>query len=466
VIGPNADVARFGGGGSSEVLPHYTVTPLDAIRAATSADVTFARGSMPYTMLPAIDERLIDGFEIDFFESLDLETEPVAHQRVARAAHRWIQNVPVTSDRFSARMTTNFTPDEDGEWVFGVVAAGRARLLVDGEIVVDNWTEFETSPVFFGMGSKEKTAAVAMKAGETRKLTVEYRAATSYAAGYHIGAIRPIGADRIKEAVDAAMSSDVAIVIVGLDPESETEGHDRETMDLTGDQNELVRAVAAVQKNTVVVVNAGSIVSLDWADDVAAIAYAWYGGQESGNGIADVLFGTTDPGGRLPTTIPVRYEDNPTVGNYPKTSDGKVLYEEGVFVGYRHYDSNGVNPRYGFGHGLSYTTFEYGTLETDRDGENIIAYVDVTNSGERAGREVVQLYVRDVDASVPRPPRELKAFEKIELQPGETKNVRFVLDDRAFQFWGDGGWTLEPGDFELEVGRSSRDIRATAEIAR
>lgn len=463
VIGPNADVARFGGGGSSEVIPHYTVTPLDAIRSATDAEVVFARGSTPYTMLPAIDPRLIDGFEVDFFEGLDLEGDPAAHQRIDRAAHRWIGNVPVSSDRFSTRLTTTFTPDEDGDWTFGLVAAGRARLLVDGELVIDNWSEFEPSPVFFGMGSKEKTGTVAMRAGQPRTLVVEYRAATSFAAGVHVGAIRPIGADRIAEAVEAAKSSDVAIVIVGLDPESETEGRDRESMNLAGDQDDLIRAVAAANPNTVVVINAGCVVSMDWSDDVAAICHAWYGGQECGNAIADVLFGKVSPSGKLPQTVPMRYEDNPAFTNYPG-ADGLVRYEEGVFVGHRHYDERDIEPRFPFGHGLSYTSFEYGTLEIDRAGDDVVAYIDITNTGERAGKEVVQLYVSDVESSLPRPPRELKAFDKISLEPGETRNVRFVLATRAFQFWGSGGWTLEPGEFQLLAGSSSRDIRSTASL--
>jgi beta-glucosidase len=465
VIGPNADVARFGGGGSSEVIPHYLVTPLDGIRVAMpDTDIVFARGSTPYTMLPAIDPRFITGFDVDFFPNTDLEGEPVAHGRMERAAHRWIGNVPVESDRFSARLTTTFTPDEDGEWTFGLVAAGRAKLFVDGELVIDNWTEFDHSPVFFGMGSKEKTGAVGMKAGEPRTLVVEYRAATTFAAGVHVGCIRPMGPDRIEEAVQAARGSDAAVVIVGLDPESETEGHDRETMDLTGDQADLIRAVAAVQPNTVVVVNAGCVVSMDWADDVPAVLYAWYGGQECGNAIADVLTGTVNPSGKLPTTIPMRYEDNAALPNYPGAG-GEVHYKEGVFVGYRHHDSKDIDPRFAFGHGLSYTSFVYGSLDVEQTGGgSVVASVDVTNVGDVAGKEVAQLYVSDLQATVPRPPKELKAFQKVALEAGETKTVRFALDSRAFSFW-DGEWIVEPGVFDLLVGSSSRDIRARAAVS-
>jgi beta-glucosidase len=465
VIGPNADVCRFGGGGSSEVIPHYLVTPLEAIRAALpGAEVVFARGSIPYTMLPAMPDRVFDGFEVDFFENLECEGEPVAHQTVRRGSHRWIGNVPVKSERFSARLSTTFTADEDGEWTFGLVAGGRARLLIDGEIAIDNWTDFEPSTVFFGMGSKEKTARVAMRAGQARGLVVEYRAATSYAAAVHVGCIPPIADDAIREAVATAKDADAAVLLVGLDPESETEGHDRASMDLTGDQNELIRAVGAAQPNTIVVVNAGSVVSMDWADDVAAVLHAWYPGQECGNAIADVLLGRVNPCGKLPTTIPMRYEDNPALPNYPG-SGGEVRYEEGVFVGYRHYDAKSIEPRFCFGHGLSYTRFVYGSLAVNEDGENVIASIDITNAGDREGKEVVQLYVSELQSTVERPPRELKAFEKISLKPDETGTVRFALDRRAFAFW-DQEWTVEPGVFELLCGSSSRDIRARAAVTR
>jgi beta-glucosidase len=461
VIGPNADVARYGGGGSSEVIPHYTVTPLEGIRDATQAEIVFARGSMPYTMLPAMAPRLVaPGFDVDFFPNTECEGDPVAHQTIDRAHYRWIGNVPVTSERFSARLRATFTPDEDGDWTFGLVAAGRARLFIDDELIVDNWTEFEHSPVFFGMGSKEKTGTATMRAGESRNVVVEYRAATTFAAGIHIGCIPPIDTDRIGEAVAAVKWADAAIVVVGLDPESETEGHDRESMDLTGDQDDLIRAVAAVQPNTVVVVNAGSIVSMPWSDDVVAIAYAWYPGQECGNAIADVLFGKVNPSGRLPTTVPMRYEDNPAFANYPGT-DGEVTYEEGVFVGHRHYDRNDIEPRFPFGHGLSYTTYSYGQLRVDDN----VAAIDVTNTGDVAGAEIVQLYVRDLESTVARPPKELKGFVKLRLEPGETKTARFDLDDRTFAFWGEQGWTVEPGEFELLCGASSREVRSTARLS-
>ena len=197
---------------------------------------------------------------------------------------------------------------------------------------------------------------------------------------------------------------------------------------------------------------------MDWAGLVRAVVMMWYPGQEAGHALADVLTGKVNPSGRLPTTFPKKLEDSPAFAHYPG-ADGRAVYGEGVFVGYRHFDTHGVEPLFPFGHGLSYTTFDYRHLKVD--GPRVS--VDVTNTGKRAGAEIVQVYVRPLDASVPRPDRELKAFAKVHLEPGQTETVAFELPLRAFQHW-DGGWRGEGGRFEVLVGASSRDIRAGAGI--
>jgi beta-glucosidase len=254
---------------------------------------------------------------------------------------------------------------------------------------------------------------------------------------------------------------------VGLNGEWDSEGADRPHMDLPGRQNELVERVAAANPRTVVVLQSGGPVTTPWLDRIAAVLQAWYPGQECGNAIADVLFGKADPGGRLPQTFPVRLEDNPAFGNYPG-EHGRVHYREGIFVGYRHYEHKATRPLFPFGHGLSYTSFAYGELRLsvsrlDPGGE-LTARVDVTNTGRRAGLEVVQLYVRDSWASLPRPEKELKAFAKLALQPGETRTVTLPLDTRSLAFFDDTrrAWVAEAGAFEVLVGRSSADIRVRA----
>jgi len=266
-------------------------------------------------------------------------------------------------------------------------------------------------------------------------------------------------------AVEAARAADVALVFAGYPEGYETEGRDRPDMDLTGPQDELIRAVAAANPNTVVVLNVGAAVTMPWADQVAAIVLAYYPGQENGNAVARVLLGEVNPSGKLPVTFPRRLEDTPAFLNYPGGRD--VRYGEGIFVGYRYYDAKEVTPLFPFGHGLSYTEFAYSDLQvtpTVRRGEPVSVSITVKNVGERAGKEVVQLYVRDVAASLPRPPKELKRFAKINLAPGEAQTVRFELDERALAFYDPErkAWIAEPGEFEVLIGSSSRDIRARA----
>ena len=256
--------------------------------------------------------------------------------------------------------------------------------------------------------------------------------------------------------------------MVGQD-DRETEGKDAASMDLPPEQVALVREVAAANPRTIVVVNTASPVTMDWADDVAAVVQMSYLGQETGAALAAVMFGDADASGRLTATHPRRLEDSPAFPNFPGR-DGAVEYAEGVFVGYRHYDSHGVSPRWCFGHGLSYTTFAYSPLtvtadaDGDDDGTVVRVSVDVTNTGDRRGHEVVQVYVRAADAPVPRPDRELKGFDKVALDPGETTTVTVALDQRAFACWDTrrAGWHVPEGAYEILVGSSSRAIHQTA----
>jgi beta-glucosidase len=242
----------------------------------------------------------------------------------------------------------------------------------------------------------------------------------------------------------------------------DSEGHDRPDMALPGPQAELIKAVAEANENTVVVLNCGAPVELPWIDDVPALVLAYYPGQEGGHALARILLGDVNPSGKLSVTYPKRYEDNPTYVNYP--GGREVRYGEGIFVGYRHYDQKDVEPLFPFGFGLSYTTFEYSDLrvsETVQPGEPVSVSVTVTNTGAQAGKEVVQLYVGDTESSLARPPKELKGFEKIHLEPGESKTIDFTLDQRALSFYDPAQkqWVAEPGEFEVLVGSSSRDIR-------
>ncbi len=515
IIGPNAKVARIMGGGSSHVTPHYAITPFDGIinKVGDAVKIGFEVGCTNHKLLPLIPPTWLtpsggqagQGLTVEFFNNLDLSGAPVKTMLAETTELAWLGEVEseVDAATFSARLTGQFTAPESGRYTFGLSSAGLSRLTIDGQVVIDNWNE--QGP---GESSEELTFEMGLAAGQTCDLTVEYSKQSAVPlASVRLGCLPPIPEDAIARAAALAAASDVALVFVGLSDEWESEGFDRPDMELVGDQAALIEKVAAANANTVVVLNTGSPITMNWLDKVAAVVQAWYPGQECGNAIADVLFGDVNPSGRLPQTFPRRLEDNPAYINYPG-ENGKVHYGEGIFVGYRYYDKKKIEPLFPFGYGLSYTTFAYrnpsaalrqgsgqgsghrlrlsasdtSTLRlgsgqaglsarVDAD-EGVQVSVDVQNTGTRAGQEVVQLYVRDLESTpstgsghrLMRPEKELKAFAKVSLEPGETKTVTLALNRESLAYYDDGeqGWVAEVGEFEVLVGRSSRDIQASA----
>jgi beta-glucosidase len=280
-------------------------------------------------------------------------------------------------------------------------------------------------------------------------------------------------ANDLKAATDAAAKADVAVVVVGRYNKLESEGFDVKTMDLPAGQDELIAAVEKANPHTVVVLNTGDPVTMTkWLDTTPALLDMWYGGQEGGNALATILFGDASPSGKLPVSLPKKFEDSPAAKNYPG-QNLQVNYAEGIYVGYRYYDTKNVEPQFPFGFGLSYTTFEYSDLtvtkatEAGKDPTDLVEVnLKVRNSGKRAGAEVVQLYVHDGHSKIDRPAHELKAFSRVSLKPGETQTVEFKLNRSAFEYWSPEtkAWTLDPGAFEIQVGASSRDIRLKAPV--
>ncbi len=271
------------------------------------------------------------------------------------------------------------------------------------------------------------------------------------------------------EAVEQAKAAKAAVIFAGLPDAFESEGFDRGHMRMPNCQNELIARVAAAQPNTIVVLHNGSPVEMPWADQVKGIVEAYLGGQAVGGAQVDILFGKVNPSAKLPESFPYKLEDNPSYLYYVGEGD-RVEYREGVFVGYRYYDTKKMDVRFPFGFGLSYTAFDYSDLklsaENISDQDTLSVSVNVTNTGSRAGKEVVQLYVSDVESTVIRPVQELKGFEKVELAPGETKTVTFTLDKRAFAYWNTTlhDWHVESGAFLVRVGKSSRDIVLEAPV--
>ena len=476
VLGPNADRAIVMGGGSANVRPYRWTTPLEAIAAKLDGvEVVHEPGCViDRTAPPMTASRLRTpdgdaGIRLEYFASTDLSGEVVATEVSEHTRFMWTDNVPdgVDPRAFSVRATGSYRPKRTGPHVFGLVTVGRSRLSVDGELVCDGWADdLPRGTALLGMASEELTATVDLTEGQDVDIVVEHANDSAPRFSGLIAGVRlEETQDMLQEAADAARAADVAIVVVGTDHEWETEGRDRESMTMPGAQDALIRSAIAANPRTVVVLNAGSPVHMEWAERAGAIVWTWFGGEEMANALADVLVGDTDPSGRLPMTIPVRYEDNPAFTNYPGEA-GEVSYGEGVFVGYRYYDAKKKGPRFAFGHGLSYARFVYGAPEapeevTVDDDMRVEVTVPVTNTSERAGTEVVQCYVRDLEPRLARPPQELRAFAKVRLDPGETRDVRLELDFRSFAYYDPElpGWRVDPGDYELWIGRSSRDAR-------
>jgi len=473
VIGPYAATAQiFGGGSSSGFVPHYTVSPFEGIkkRAGKKIKVETAPGCFIYRNLPApapetlstADGRI--GLSLSLFNGTQFSGDPVYTSVTTLPRFEWFDNSIPNVDResFSMRLEGFFTPKETGTHTLALSAIGLCKLYLDGKLILDHSSE--------SLNGKQIRTDLELEGGKPHAIKLEYSFEGKVDfRSVQIGHQPPYTKDMLAEAVKLAKRSDVVVLVAGLNDEWEKEGADRVDMKLPGDQDKLIRKIVKANKNTIVVLNAGSALEMPWIDKVPAVLQLWYDSQEQGNALADVLFGDVNPSGKLPTTFPIRLEDNPAYINYPG-ENGRVRYGEGIFVGYRYYDRKDVEPLFPFGHGLSYTRFKYSNLRSSAESitpeDKLKVEVDVTNTGKVAGKEIVQLYVRDVESTFARPEKELKAFEKIELKPKQTKTVTFTLDREAFWYFdtAENEWSTEAGEFEILVGASSRDIRLKGKV--
>jgi len=468
VIGSHASNASiFGGGSSSGFVPHYVISPLEGIknRAGKKVKVDYAPGCFIHRNLPALAPETLStadgriGLSLSLFDGIEFAGTPLYQSVEPIPTFDWFHNsIPaVNRENFSMLVEGFFTPQESGKHKLSLNGMGWSRLFLDGKLIIDHTDD--------GYLGKELKTEIKLKGGKAYALKLEYWfKGESQFRSVMIGHKPPHSEDLIGDAVKLAKKSDVVILIAGLNKEWEAEGFDRVDMKLPGEQNKLIKEVLKANKNTIVVLNVGSPVEMPWIDKAQTVLQLWYNSQEQGNALADVLFGDVNPSGKLPTTFPVRLEDNPAYINYPG-ENSKVKYGEGIFVGYRYYDKKDVTPLFPFGHGLSYTKFKYSNLKLSAkkispDG-TLKVKVDVTNTGKVTGKEIVQLYVHDVKSTFARPEKELKAFAKIELKPKQKKTVTLTLDREAFWYFDTAAnaWAIESGEFEVLVGGSSRDIR-------
>ncbi|MER8034502.1 glycoside hydrolase family 3 protein [Streptomyces hydrogenans] len=467
--GAAARDARVLGGGSAQVFPEHVVSPLAGLAAALpDGALSYAVGADPSEELAPADQ----GFELRAV-CRDADGNVLGEGSLPNGQVQWIgDDLPagVTHEALaSIEVTGRFTPRETGAHAFGTRGLGAFTLTVDGRELFDGVQALgpETDPFEAFFGSPVERGTVELTAGETVEVSLRHTLAKEFAAPLpavmfsfvHLGPRRDPD-ELIAEAVEAARGAGTAVVVVATTERVESEGFDRKDLALPGRQDDLVRAVAAVNPNTVVVVNAGSPVELPWRDEVAAILLGWFPGQEGGGALADVLTGAEEPGGRLPTTWPVALADVPVTEVTP--TDGVLDYAEGLFIGYRAWDRAGAVPAYPFGHGLGYTTWSYDALEATSE----TVTVRLTNTGDRPGRETVQLYLAPVQDTVERPARWLAAFAGVEAAPGETVETVIALPRRAFEIWDEEkhAWTVVPGRYELHAAHSLADPRLTTTV--
>ncbi|WP_305785929.1 beta-glucosidase [Symbioplanes lichenis] len=446
VIGSAAGTAVLSqGGGSARVDPEYVVSPCEGLRerAGDRAEVTCQPGvTRADGALPTVPGLGLTGA---FFAGTGLAGTPFATRTDATLDGDWRTGDPGTGrpSQWSARWTGYLTPPATGTYTFSLTNSGGARLRIGDRTLVDNG--WDNRPRRTGLGT------ITLTAGARVPVTVEF-AHYAGSAALTLGWTLP-GQRLHDDAVAAARTADLSVVVVGR---GTAEGADLPDISLSPAENALVRDVAAVNPNTVVVVNSGSAVALPWAGSVRAIVAAWYPGQEYGHALARLLFGDTDFTGRLPVTFPRTLADVPAAT--PEQWPGGV-YSEGLKVGYRWYDATGKQPLFPFGHGLSYTTFSYSGLRVSRDS----ATVEITNTGVRPGTETPQVYVNPPPATG-EPPQALAGFTKVTLAPGESRRVTIPLNPGAFEQWTSGRWQSAPGSYGIAVGASSRDIRLRASV--
>ncbi len=469
IIGPNADVPLYEGGGSAAVIPSRIATPLESLKRMLGPKVTvrYARGMDNDALPPPADARLMSptrartqpGLVYRYYANSDFKGRPVV-----QGVTNYFDKLALGSklNPMSARFEGYFWPPRDGNYGFSVSQNGQATLWVDDDVLIGQG-HGRTVPPTFDFGAETRLAEMPLKAGKAYRIRIDY-VTTQPFHSMHLGLRVPTGP--VDEASHAAEGADVAIVFVGSSRSTEIEGRDRHSMSLEAHQNDLVLAVRAVNPNTIVVLQSGAPYALPWVQRVPAIIEGWFAGEEGADAIAEVLLGETNPSGKLPMTFPQRIEDSPAYLYYSDGPDAN--YGEGVFVGYRYFDRRHIEPLFPFGHGLSYTTFDYRNLTlapaaAGADG-NVEVSVDVLNTGQRAGAETVQLYVVDgATTEVVRPVKELKAFRKIQLAPGESQSVHFTLVPRDFSYYriDKHEWVATPGHHDILVGSSSRDIRQT-----
>ena len=476
VIGPNALEAQIIGGGSASLRPHYQIHPLEAVqeRLGHETEILYSKGCHTHKYLPKINEELMeekDGFLVEYFDGNQFDKNLILEERLTGSKF-WVfegfaKDVISKEERpdISVRFSCTYKPDISGLHEFEIFGIGKCRLLIDGNELIDNWTSMDPGEAFFTFGSASKKGVTNLQKGEAYKIEVQYKFEGSFPAVY-IGCQAPDEVDIFQEALEAASHADDVILIVGTNSDWETEGNDRADFNLPANQNKLIEAILEANQNTVVVINTGSPIHMPWEKKAKAIIQTWFAGQEFGNALVDILSGEVNPSGKLPTTFPVKIEDTPAYKNYP----GKNLqmnYDEKLLVGHRWYELNSIKPLFCFGHGLSFTSFNYQNLEVTTGSDFVVTCkFEIQNTGDISGLEIAQCYVGFASPLPGEPYKTLQGFVKEEIGANELKKVEIKLGPRNFSFWSveTNTWQIREGSYQILIGSSSENILLQANI--
>ncbi|MFD3781867.1 glycoside hydrolase family 3 C-terminal domain-containing protein [Streptomyces sp. NPDC058612] len=467
VIGVHADSPRVQGGGSAGVFPSYVVTPLEGIRARLDglAQVVHVPGPGlgvppaplgtgwcrdPRSGQPGVLLRLLDeaGRELHAEHRLSgTQLEP-----------------PVGPSARTVEISALMRPPTTGEWTFAIAGFGRMSLTLGDRTVWDGEFPCTTDdPAIVHVNPPRHTVRATVDTTEPVLLTARRELVPGAGRATIVAAAppEPEAGAALAEAVRAARDADAVIVVVGTTEHTETEGHDRSDLSLGGHQDALVRAVAAVNRRTIAVVNSGGPVELPWREEVGAVLLTWFPGQEAGSGLADVLFGDAEPGGRLPTTWAAALTDAPVTHAQPV--GGRLTYDDGIHIGHRGWLLTGKEPAYWFGHGLGYTSWEYETVQAPDEaveGSPFTVRVQVRNTGSRPGREVVQVYLARPESTIERPVRWFAGYAAVHAEPGASVTAVVEVPAHALRYWSEAekAWITEPGTYQIMVGRSADDL--------
>jgi len=479
LIGHNATAARTQGGGSATVHPLTVSTPHDALSELLGDQLSYSIGAVVQPGIAELPRKEIvnpvtgkQGVRVDFFGA---DGSLIYSEDRLSTSLIWlgVADVPITQTH-SMRLSTNFTPAASTNSLLGYASPQPTKVAVSGEVHIDTHLPVLSDDPFMALMEPPHTSkSFDFEAGKTYSIVVDVEmtgrtglaaSAASFVFGTEADASK--GDALLAEAVANAKASELAIVVVGTNAQVESEGFDRKDLRLPGRQDELVEAVVAANPNTIVIVNSGSPVLLPWRDKVRAVLLTYFGGQEMGNALVDMLTGLAEPGGRLPTTWANAETDVPVI-NCQHDENLQMYYTEGIHIGYRAWLKAGTKPAYAFGHGLGYTTFEVTSAEAPSApaaGEDFAVKATVTNTGKRAGKHVVQVYASRPGSTIDRPVIWLAGFEEVRLGAGETAVVSVPVKGREFAHW-DGAWKYESGEFNLQVGSASDNISHTLQVS-